>query len=57
MGKKKKEPNDWDSLQGTFQSNDGIPEPECMLPANHREVMKDEKPRAERGGQYALKPS
>lgn len=49
MGKKKGEPTDWDSLQDKFQSNDGLPEPECILPANHREMMKDEKPRAERG--------
>ena len=42
MSKKKKEPTDWDSLQGKFQSNDGLPEPVCMLPADHREMMKRE---------------
>ena len=49
MGKKKREPTDWDSLHDKFQSNDGLPEPECILPANHRVMMKVEKPRADRG--------
>ena len=49
MGKKKREATDWDGLQGKFQSNNGLPEPECMLPADHHEMMKRERARAERG--------
>ena len=48
MNRKEREPTDWDNLKGEFQSHDEMPEPECMLPANHRDMMRDERPRAEK---------
>ena len=52
MGKKKREPIQWDELlknpSKEFKSEDFERPGTCMLPPNHHEMMKGERPRADK---------